>query len=249
MTLLSARTLVGLLALAATAALAAACDGGAEHRFVAEKAIHMPLGAGDIKLLDLRFKSADLRVRQTDEPEIFVDGKVFVTATDRDAAELHAAAIELEVVAGRFTRIALPDSPAGYDCKAELEVAVPRGLSLQALVGDGEIRIAMDPPLKTDIQLDRGLVDVEMPPGASAFVHAECNVGEVFVEGFDRIDGTPTRQFTKAGFTGSIGSPVALVGSRLEVRVNLGPIVLHAPGAGPSLESGADAPAPPAEPE
>lgn len=230
------RTLPLLALLALACGGLAACGGngaGGGATFVAERTIHLPLDAKDTKLLDLRFRAAEIRLRQSAEPEIFLDGTVRVTASDRDEAEIHAASLDVRVTAGRFTRLELPEPPPGCSYAAKFELVVPIGLNVVVVLGEGSFHARVDPPLKLDVQVGVGHVELEMPPSASAFVLAEMNVGEIRFDdrGFAISEGTPVREFTRSVLQGSIGAPPPLVGNRVEVRVNAGLIDLLAEGS------------------
>lgn len=206
--------------------LALGCGLSAKPEFTAERPVALELEAARNGMLDLRFRHAELRIRQTEGTQISIEGVIRVRTTDAEAARLRAEAVELSVHRGRFTRLELPDPGEGFAYSAILTVSLPRRLNLNAVLGSGEIRAEMELPLKTDLQVGSGVIRLLLPPSSSAFVSAQCNLGPVEVEGFDQVRGESLQQFASQLFNGEIGTPVKIVGNQVEARVNEGSIAI-----------------------
>jgi len=207
--------------------LLANCKGQGKRQFENQKLINHAIDARQTKLLDLRFGVARVTLEQNESPEIQIDGIIHVRTTDRDAAQLRASSLDLQVTEGHFTMIELPKPPEGFEYEVELTIGIPRNLNLRAVLEAGSITGQIALPMVTDLQVGSGGIELKLPRNTSAFIQAESNVGEVRVENFDRKTGNPVRQLTHDGFSGSIGLPMTLVGSRLEARVNTGDISIQ----------------------
>lgn len=203
----------------------------------APKPISIELDAAEVKIVEARFDSAEIEFVQGEQDKIVIEGELFCEASDQHAAEIHISNLELQIVHGRVTLISLPASPEGFGYRANLRVTVPRSVNLRVLQGEGRVTGDIQLPLMTDIQLGTGAVDLRLPRDTSAFVSAQVNIAtqEDFVVGeFARVNGEPARQLTHVLFEGQLGTPLQLVGSQLEVRVNAGSCRIRAQEATPA---------------
>lgn len=223
-----ARSILPLLILFLTVLCGAGCKGEGKRQFEASRAINHTLNAAETRLLDLRFGAGALRIEQTDLPQIMIAGTIRVRTTDNDAAQLRAGALDVEITAGRFTMLTLPEAPAGFEYEIDFTLTVPRNLNLRVVLGSGSVAGNFALPMMTDLQVGSGNIELRLPKNTSAFIHAESNVSEeLAIEGFERLTGQPVRQLTHVEFNGSVGLPMTLVGSRVEARVNAGRIAIR----------------------
>lgn len=191
----------------------------------APKPISIELDAAEVKIVEARISSAEIEFSQGEQDKIVIEGNLFCEASDQHAAEIHISNLDLQIVHGRVTLVSLPEAPEGFGYRAVLKITVPRNVNLRVLQGEGRVTGDIQLPLMTDIQLGTGAVELRLPRDTSAFVSAQVNIAspEDFVVGdFDRVNGEPARQLTHVLFEGQIGTPLQLVGSQLEVRVNAG---------------------------
>lgn len=233
-------TLRGGVALAALALASAGCDLTPGARQSAGRTINARIELEAVphreQLLDFRLRHGNLRFGHTDEEAVLISGNLHAEARDRDTAAAWLGTLRFDITQGRFTRIALPEPPEGIDGRVDLEILIPRGVNLRVVHGIGDIDAELELPasagaaVTTDLQLDGGAINLTLPRTVSAFIQAESNIGgDVEIEGFERVTGKPVRQLTHVEFKGTIGQPIGLVGNRLEVRVNSGPIRIRTP--------------------
>ncbi len=213
---------------------AVACRPRGEGAFETAKTLHHEIPAEQVKRLELRVPTGNLAFVQGDQTAIVVEGTLRVRGRDRKATDLRAAALDLGITAGKVMMLSLAEPGNDFEYDADLYISLPRSIKPQdfglwVVLGSGEVKMEIEPPLMTDLQVGSGDVRLTLPKSASAFVQAEINVGEgIFIRGFEKITGEPKRQLTHVEFNGAIGTPLTIVGNRIEARVNTGNITLEA---------------------
>lgn len=214
------------------AVIAAACKPkNTQTYFSTPKPVSFSLDGSEVKVFEARFDSADLSFVQGEPDKILIDGEIVSGATDQRAADIQVTKLDLNVIHGRVTMIGLPAASNGFSHRAHLRITLPRNVNLRVTQGEGEVSGHLVLPFMTEIELGNGTVDLELPRNTAAFVAAEVNIAppeEFVIKGFEKINGAPQFQLTRAAFEGLIGTPLQLVGSRLEVRVNSGACKIHA---------------------
>lgn len=221
---------VGLLALAGCGAK----PNSADH--VAQKPFRRILDASQIKLLDVKLRSGRIELRQTDRPELQFEGEIRVHSGDARASQARASGVEFLIKDGRFTRVELPDPEGEFSYEAILTVWLPATMNLNITLGSGSIRGDIALPLRTDLQVGAGKIELAAPPASSVKINAQVNIGSsdpaILVEGFDNVVGSAERQLTRWSFEGWIGLPSAISGL-IDVRVNEGSFTLKSNSSAP----------------
>lgn len=216
----------GVRSLAAFGALAAlafaavfACEGTRGLDFEAEKEINHNIPASEVQLLDLRFRRGAVELIMSEDSEIRIRGKIYVTTTDQATARLKKEKVDLVITTGELIIVSLPEDGEDFAYEAELTVAVPRGIDLRVVVGEGNIETNMILPDRTSVQVGDGEIRMHLPRDFSAQIRAKSNMGSVEVEGFDHRSGEPRRQLIYSEFDGAIGMQW-LGGKRIDASAN-----------------------------
>lgn len=182
--------------------------------------------------IDLEVYAGEVRLQQSDEQVVRIEGEVRMRGRDIKALDKYLAELKAEAEYGKRLKISVPRPGINRHYTAKLDVTVPKDLNLNISLRYGSLKADIELPMETKMQMKAGDIDVDLPEDTVVDTHARAKIGAVKIAGFSTMDGaSERRRVVGARYDGQIGDSSVQTGKRLDLTVTAGEVEIRGHGA------------------